>query len=687
MDSLWSDEEARRTVDHYTTHGVHPALALRTYSARLLGRVPRLVMHGGGNTSVKISLPDLFGEQIPVLCVKGSGRDLATIEPDGHPAVRLEPLHRLRRLDALSDEDMVNAQRQNLLDTAAPNPSVETLLHAWLPHTFIDHTHSVTSTAIAALPDIEAVCRRLYGSRVACVPYIMPGFRLAKLAAEIYERDPTVEGLLLAKHGIFTFADTARASYELMIELVGTAERFIATHEQSNALFHPVVRLPTRLLPAERMLPMLRGLLADAAGTRAPAHWLLSTRTSARIRRFVDGEGLPDYARRGVATPEQVIRIKAQPCLLPAPDAGGPIAWRQAAREAIDAFIAAYDAYFARNDARAGGGRRQLDPLPRVFALPGFGIVGVGASAAAAVASADIAEAWIDAVLDAEAVGRFASISEAEHFDMEYWSLEQAKLGRGAEKPLARKVVVVTGGGGSIGAATARAFAAAGAEIAILDRDQERASAVRDGIGGQAIALACDVTDVTSVDRAFATIATTFGGIDIVVSNAGAAHGGMMADLPDTVLRAGFELNFFSHQSVSQAALRILREQGSGGVLLFNVSKQAVNPGADFGAYGTSKAALLALVRQYALEHGSDGIRVNAINADRIRSGLLSPEMIAERAAARGVSEDSYLAGNLLGQEVRAEDVAQAFVASALLERTTGNVMTVDGGNVAAMMR
>ena len=686
MESLWSDEEAQRVVAHYVGKGVHPDLAMRTYSARLLGRVPRLVMHGGGNTSVKIELPDLFGEPVPVLCVKGSGRDLGAIEPDGHPAVRLEPLHRLRRLDALSDEDMVNAQRQNLLDTASPNPSVETLLHAWLPHRFIDHTHSVTSTAIAALPDVEQVCRSIYGRRVACVPYIMPGFQLARVAAGIYERDPDIQGLLLAKHGIFTFAETARESYELMIEMVGMAERFIAGQTRPNASFHPV-SLPPRTLPAGQMLPMLRGLLAEAAGSRAPARWLLSMRSSERIRRFVDGEGLADYARRGVATPEQVIRIKARPCLLPAPDAGDPQAWKKAAGAATQAFIAEYDGYFARNNQRAGGGRKQLDPLPRLFAIPGVGIVGVGNSASASVISADIAEAWIDAVLDAEDVGRFCSISEAEHFDMEYWSLEQAKLGRGAEKPLARRIVVITGGGGAIGAATAHGFAQAGAEIAILDLDGAAAERVQRAIGGRALALQCDVTEPASVAAAFDAVAAHFGGIDIVVSNAGAAHGGMMADLPDAVLRRGFELNFFSHQIVSQAALRILREQGFGGALLFNISKQAINPGVAFGAYGTSKAALLALMRQYALEHGKDGIRVNAVNADRIRSGLLSPEMIAERAAARGVSPQAYLAGNLLGLEVRAEDVAQAFVASALLERTTGNVVTVDGGNVAAMMR
>jgi NAD(P)-dependent dehydrogenase (short-subunit alcohol dehydrogenase family) len=401
----------------------------------------------------------------------------------------------------------------------------------------------------------------------------------------------------------------------------------------------------------------------------------------------VGGHDLRDYGRRGVATPEQVIRIKSEPAILPAASASDLMGWRSAAEVAIAESIARYLAYFERHNARVGGIKRPLDPLPRVLAVPGFGIVGVGKSAAEASVSSDVAEAWIDAVLDAESVGTFQSISEADHFDMEYWSLEQAKLGRGAEKRLARHVVAVTGGGGAIGAAIARAFAAEGADVAIIDLDPARAEATRKAIGGRALALGCDVTDIVAVDRAMGRIAGHFGGLDILVSNAGAASSGMMADMPDSVLRESFELNFFGHQNMARAAVRVMRQQRMGGVLLFNVSKQAINPGTNFGAYGTAKAALLALVRQYALEHGAEGIRANAVNADRIRSGLLSPEMIAARAAARGVTAEEYMAGNLLGAEVTAEDVADAFVASALLGKTTGNVMTVDGGNVAAMMR
>ncbi|MCB8882509.1 bifunctional aldolase/short-chain dehydrogenase [Acidisoma cellulosilytica] len=686
MKSLWSDDDARACVRHYAERGVGEDLALRTYTSRLLGSVPWLVMHGGGNTSVKTQLPDLFGQPVDVLCIKGSGRDLAVIEPDGHPAVRRAPLDQFRKLERMSDEEMVNAQRQNLLDTTAPNPSVETLLHAYLPQKFIDHTHSVVSTAIACLPDAEAVCARIFGGRVGFVPYIMPGFQLAKAAGDAFDRDPSVQGLLLAKHGIFTMGQTAREAYELMIEMVTLMERYVAENGQDNPGLHPVT-LPADPAPASAIFPVLRGILAKYAPAGVPTRWLLNHRSSDRILHFVNGSALADYGKRGVATPEQVIRIKSAPAILPAASTSDLANWAAEAETAIADFIADYDDYFARHNARVGGIKKPLDPLPRVLAIPGFGIVGIGKTAQESSISSDVAEAWIDAVLDAEAVGTFESISEADHFDMEYWSLEQAKLGKGAEKPLARQIVAVTGGGGAIGQAVARAFASEGAEIAVLDRDAAAAEATRKLIGGRALALACDVTDAADVARAMAAVATHFGGLDILVSNAGSASTGMMADMPDAVLRQSFELNFFGHQSMARAAVGVMRMQGFGGALLFNVSKQAVNPGANFGAYGTAKAALLALVRQYALEHGAEGIRSNGVNADRIRSGLLNPEMIAARAAARGVSTADYMAGNILGQEVTAQDVAQAFVASALLAKTTGNIITVDGGNVAAMLR
>jgi short-subunit dehydrogenase/ribulose-5-phosphate 4-epimerase/fuculose-1-phosphate aldolase len=699
----WSEGEAAAAVAHYGAQGVSDDLALRTYSARLLGADPQLVLHGGGNTSVKTTVTGLLGDTIPVLCVKGSGWDLATIEPPGHPAVRLEPLRALRSLEALSDEAMVAAQRNNLIDPAAPNPSVEALLHAFLPHTFVDHTHSSALLALADQPEAAEVCRRVFGERVVLVPYVMPGFALAKACADLYEAAAEraaatgveLEGMVLLQHGLFSFGATARQSYDRMIALVRRAEEHLAT---GRRVLQPV-SLPERPAAAAELLPRLRGALGRAAAASgAPSHWLLDLRATALAHAVVDDARLADWARRGVATPDHVIRTKAHPLVLPAAPAAGDAAalaaWTAALDPAFAAYAADYRAMFARQNARVGGIKTPLDPLPRVVAIPGLGLVGCGKSAAEAAVTADITETWATTLLAAESIGRFAPVQEADTFAMEYWSLEQAKLGKAKEKPLARTVVLVTGGAGAIGAATALAFAAQGADLAVVDLEGEAAAAVARRCGSRALGLACDLTDPTQVRRAFEAVAAHFGGLDIVVSNAGAAWGGSIAELPDATLRASFELNFFSHQHVAQAAIALFRAQDPepeqprlGGQLLFNISKQALNPGPDFGAYGTSKAALLALMRQYALEEGPAGIRVNGLNADRIRSGLLDEAMIRERAAARGVTPEVYMAGNLLGAEVKASDVADAFVALAQLPRTTGALLTVDGGNVAAMVR
>ncbi|MEB3322779.1 MAG: bifunctional aldolase/short-chain dehydrogenase [Synechococcaceae cyanobacterium] len=700
VQNRWSDEEAAAAIRRYGEQGVGEDLALRTYSARLLGADPELVLHGGGNTSVKTEVSGLLGETIPVLCVKGSGWDLATIEPPGHPAVRLADLLALRQLPSLSDEEMVAAQRRALLDPAAPNPSVEALLHAFLPHRFVDHTHSSALLALADQPDAERVCRAVYGERVVLVPYVMPGFALALAAARAYEEAQArvratgveLEGMVLLQHGLFSFGATARQSYERMIALVRQAEEHLE-RARGAAASGPPPPVPAPAGGAAALLPVLRGALARAAGPGGwPRRWILTLRDTPLARAVSDDPRLAEWATRGVATPDHVIRTKARPLLLPAaPDPA-------AIEAALAAYVADYQAYFARHDARLEGRRRPLDPLPRVVAVPGLGLVGVGRSAAEAGVVADIAEAWARTLTAAEALGRFAPVGEADTFAMEYWSLEQAKLGKGAEKPLARRVVLVTGGGGGIGAATARAFAARGAELAVLDRDGPAAQATAAACGPRALGLACDVTDAAAVRAAVDGVAAHFGGLDLVVSNAGAAWSGAIATLPEADLRASLELNLLAHQSVAQAAVALFHAQDRcphggetppplGGQLLFNVSKQALNPGPGFGAYGIAKAALLALMRQYALEEGAAGIRSNAVNADRIRSGLLDDELIRRRAAARGVSEEAYMAGNLLKAEVRASDVAEAFVALAALERTTGAVLSVDGGNVAAMVR
>jgi NAD(P)-dependent dehydrogenase (short-subunit alcohol dehydrogenase family) len=354
----------------------------------------------------------------------------------------------------------------------------------------------------------------------------------------------------------------------------------------------------------------------------------------------------------------------------------------------VERFTADYREYFERQSLATGAQVSMIDPMPRVVLVPGLGLFGLGRSLADARLTADIAEHSAIAMLDAESVGCFESISEKDAFEIEYWDMEQAKVRRnrnGGE--FAGKVALVTGGAGAIGLATAKAFRQKGAEVVIMDLDPAALERAAGELGGDTLTIACDVTDRDAVRGAFDTVCRSFGGLDIVVSNVGVALQGRIGDVSDELLRKSFEINFFSHQTIAQNSVRIMRKQGKGGVLLFNVSKQAVNPGPDFGPYGLPKAATLFLLRQYALDHGRDGIRANGVNADRIRSGLLTPEMIKARSSARGLSEKEYMSGNLLNIEVTAEDVADAFVHLALETKTTGSVTTVDGGNIAAALR
>jgi rhamnose utilization protein RhaD (predicted bifunctional aldolase and dehydrogenase)/NAD(P)-dependent dehydrogenase (short-subunit alcohol dehydrogenase family) len=678
MENLWSDGDAKAAITHHAARGINEDLALRVYTTRLLGGEPRLVLHGGGNTSVKTRMSDITGQQVEVLCVKGSGWDMGTIEAPGLPAVRLAPLGELRGLQALGDEDMVNVQRCNLLDSKSPNPSVETLLHAFLPHKFIDHTHSNAVLSLTDQPDGEALAHDVFGKRAALVPYVMPGFALAKKTDEISRANPGVEGLVLLKHGIFSMGATAEEAYVRMIDLVTLAEKRLA--RETRKIFAGA-DLPGEIASAAEVAPILRGLLslpAKSGGREAAQRFVFEFRTGPEILAFVGGREIARYSQQGPVTPDHAIRTKGVPLVAPAPEAGKLDAFKAGAKEALDRFAADYHAYFTRHNGKQVVAKKELDPIPRVVLVPGLGLFGLGNSSKDARIAADLAETTVAVIADAERLGTYECIPEPDIFDIEYWSLEQAKLGATAEKPLARRIAVVTGGASGIGAATAAAFAREGAEVAVLDRDVSKTA----GLG-----IVCDVTDSASVRAAFDQVAETYGGVDIVVSNAGAAWQGRIGDVDDATLRKSFELNFWAHQSVAQNALRVMRTQGLGGCLLFNTSKQAVNPGPDFGPYGLPKAATLFLMRQYALDHGADGIRANAVNADRIRTGLLTDEMIAQRSKARGLSASDYMAGNLLGLEVTVDDVAQAFVALARAPRTTGSVTTVDGGNIAAALR
>ena len=684
MKSSWDSKTARKFVDEYADQQVSEDIALRVYTSRLLGKDPQLVIHGGGNTSVKTIVDDFIGDSTEVLCVKGSGWDLDTIEPAGLPAVRLKPLLRMREREYLSDEEMVSFQRQNLLDPTSPNPSVETLLHAYLPHKFVDHTHACAVLSLTNQANGIAYCEDLYGDDVSVAPFVMPGFELSKVVADIWDARPDVLGIVLYKHGIFTFGESAEESYERMIDLVDRAEQQIAKYKPK--VFTARV-LPNNIASSSAVAPIIRGA---CAGRTEKYRLITEFRDSEQIQQWVNGKDIADYAVRGVITPDHIIRTKNRPLICPLPIADRLDAFSSEVDDAVAKYVEEYDEYFKANNKSSNPPKTKLDSYPRVVLVPGVGMFALGKSKKAASIAADLAEVSIGCIAGTERISRYEALPDSDLFDMEYWSLEQAKLGKSKPKLLAGQVAVITGGAGTIGRATGQLFAEQGADVVLLDLDGSAAERVALDIGVGVLGLACDVNNAEQIQQAFDQICRTFGGLDILVSNAGGAPQswqGAAADLDETVLRESFELNFFSHQRMAQHAVRVMRAQGTGGVLLFNASKQAVNPGENFCAYGLPKAATLFLSRQYALENGRYGIRSNAVNADRIRSGLLTDEMVSARSSARGVTEGQYLAGNLLGLEIEAADVAQAFLQQVVMMKTTANVTTVDGGNIAAALR
>lgn len=685
MKSNWSDADFTAIVDAYEKAGINRDVAIRTYTTRLLGSEPKLVLHGGGNTSVKTTISDHDGTAVEVLCVKGSGWDMGKIEPAGLPALHLEQLKAMVNYETLSDDDMVMLQRRLLLDPSSPNPSVEAILHAILPFKHVDHTHANAIVALTNQPNGEAIIRELFPEMII-VPYVMPGFDLSKACLRAFSERPDAPGMILLKHGIFTWSEDPRIAYENMIEAIDRAEKRIA---KGNP--HPFGQTSTKeykqeLASVADIAPILRGAIALPGRQEGqPRRFIIEHRSNREILDFCGAPNVADLVRRGNATPEHVIHIKRYGVALPAPYADDLAGWAAKVKDAVSAYVTDYKGYFDRNNARVGGGKTMLDPMPRVFYVDGIGVFSAGPTQKAARIGADVAEATIEVIRGAEGIDQFEALSEEDLFDIEYWSLEQAKLAKQTEKPLTRQVAVITGGAGGLGLAIAQRLKEQGAEIALIDIDAERVSAEAKRLGGKAVA--CDLTDPLAAEKAIAEITATYGGVDILVSNAGAAFQGALESVDDELFKRAFALNFWSHHYIARAAVKVMKQQKTGGSVVFNVSKQAVNPGPDFGPYGTSKAALMALMRQYSLEHAVDGITVNAVNPDRIRTGLMTDEMVEERAQARSVTPEVYMRGNLLKREVMADDVAQAFLHLITARTSTGAVVTVDGGNVAAMMR
>ena len=658
MRSRWSDAEAAKFSGD--------PLALRVYTSRLLGSDPSLVLHGGGNTSVKATALDIFGDEEEVLYVKGSGWDLATIEAPGFAPVRLDALQRMAALEELSDSAMVTAQRAALTDPYAPNPSVEAILHAIIPFRFVDHSHADAVVALTNTPDGEALVRDLYGSQMLIVPYVMPGFILAR---KIYEMTRNTDwdalpGMILLNHGVFTFADDARQSYERHIEIVTVAEAYIEQRAGRKLEGERGEKVADVQAPLQE-LAQLRKAVSKARGQAT----LASLDDGAAVREFSELPDARQLATRGLLTPDHVIRTKRIPLV---------VSGDGAEKDAAD-YASAYCEYFARH---TDGSLAQLDAAPRWALWPGQGSVAFGASPKEIGVIDDIKRHTLRAIGWAEALGGWQPLGEEDIFAIEYWELEQAKLkGAGTAPPFQGKVALVTGGASGIGRACVEAFLNLGAVVAALDINP----AVTELFDRRTVlGICCDITDDDALRRAVEESVRRWGGLDVVICNAGIFPASQsLAEMDADHWDRSIRVNLTSQQRLLQACAPFLKLGCDPAVVIIG-SKNAPAPGPGAGAYSVAKAGLTQLARVAALELAEAGIRVNVLHPNAVfDTALWTEELLQKRAASYGISVDDYKAKNLLGVEITSADVAAmaCAVAGPVFSKTTGAQIPIDGGN------
>lgn len=661
MQSLWNDETA-------ATLSADP-LALRVYSSRLLGGDPALVLHGGGNTSVKAKATDIFGDSIDVLYVKGSGWDLGTIEKPGFAPVRLDVARRLADFETLSDGDMVKTLRSALLDPGAPTPSVETILHAIIPFKFVDHSHADAVVTIMDTADGGMRIRDLYGPNMFIVPYVMPGFILARTVYEMTKEVDwqKLDGILLMNHGVFTFADDAKRSYERHIAIVNQAEEYLA--RQVKIFTPPATRKAEKL----ETLAQLRQAVSKARGEAVVAR--LDSGDAAVS--FSNAANIQSVATRGLLTPDHVLRTRRIPVVLGEDVVGD-----------VQRYVGEYDAYFARNlmtYQRIFGNKplKKLEPAPRWAVWPGHGTVAFAPSVKEAAIINDINVHTVEAIQKAEGLGGWRTLGEFEIFEVEYWELEQAKASRQSKggPSLQGKVAIVTGAASGIGKACVEALVAQGACVAALDINP----AIGTLFGSSSVlGQPCDVTDSGQLNDAVEAAVRTFGGVDIVICNAGMfPKSQTIADMDNAAWSRSLELNLTSHQRLIQASIPYLK-LGLDPAVVIIASKNVPAPGPGAGAYSVAKAGLTQLARVAALELGQFGIRVNVLHPNQVfDTGIWTPEVLESRARSYGLSVEEYKRNNVLKTEITSKDVAALACAMAgpLFAKTTGAQLPIDGGN------
>jgi rhamnose utilization protein RhaD (predicted bifunctional aldolase and dehydrogenase)/NAD(P)-dependent dehydrogenase (short-subunit alcohol dehydrogenase family) len=654
MKNLWSDAEAAQFAGE---------LGQRIYTSRLLGRDPALVLHGGGNTSVKIAERSLVGRDETILYVKGSGGDLAKIDESGFSPVRMAHLLELAKLPSLPDPVMVNELRTHLTRASAPTPSVEAILHAILPFKYVDHTHADAIVTLTNTPGGEARVRALFGDELVVIPYVMPGFDLARACAERFAADatPKTVGMILMNHGIFSFGETARESYDRMIALVARAEEHLAA-KRAWSLAPPPVAVRAGPFP-RRDVASLRADVAKAAGFPV----LLAVHDDARSLAFARRPDVGTLSQQGPATPDHVIRTKRVPLL------GRDVA----------GYVDAYRRYFDAHAPAAREPKTMLDPAPRVVLDPELGLVTVGRSAADAGVVFDVYGHTMDIVERAALLGGWQALPAKELFDVEYWDLEQAKLrAAGKPLPLAGEVALVTGCASGIGKAIVDSLLARGAAVVGLDLNVAVESLhARPAYLG----LACDVTSPEQLQAALDAGVRAFGGLDMLVLNAGIFPGGKRIEaLGDEEWRRVLRVNLDANLSLLRECQPLLALSSRGGRVVVIGSKNVPAPGPGAAAYSASKAALTQLARVAALEWAGSGIRVNTLHPDAVfDTGIWTAEVLAARAKSYGMTVEEYKTKNLLHTEVRSADVAElaAELCGPLFAKTTGAQIPVDGGN------
>jgi rhamnose utilization protein RhaD (predicted bifunctional aldolase and dehydrogenase)/NAD(P)-dependent dehydrogenase (short-subunit alcohol dehydrogenase family) len=691
MQSRWSDADAHTARERWGD-----ALGPRIYTSRLLGSDPALVLHGGGNTSLKGTHENAFGEIVPALFVKASGVDLAGLEPTGLPAVDLSHLLRLRSLASLSDAAMVNELRTHLFDHAAGTPSIEALVHAWIPARHVDHTHADAILALTNQTGGAALVREALGPDVIVLPYVKAGFALARESAAAFEAQPTARAMVLLQHGVITWGETARESYDRMIAVVDAAERFAAARAKTplRVLVSTPIDLAHRR--AAMLAPILRGLLAEPSGDvdRPFRRCIVRPLVERAALDFVDADGARERSVSPTVTSDHLIRTKALPAFVGAP------AWDDAGRlrQQLAAVVAesadAYRAYFERHRERLPRGVVARDAKPRVVLIPGLGALCAGEDVCAADVARDITRQTLAVKTTIAAMGQYEGLPEGDVFDMEYYTLQQAKLRSAPTPRLGHEVAIVTGAAGAIGAGIVRGLLREGCHVAATDLPGERLDSLvaelRADFGARIAGFALDVSEPTSVSAGFAEVCGCFGGVDLLVINAGLAHAANLAELEIEEFRRLERVNVEGTLLLLREARRVFETQGTGGDVVLVSTKNVFAPGAGFGAYSATKAASHQLARVASLELAGMDVRVNMVAPDAVfadgtrRSGLWQ-EVGPGRMKARGLDEqgleDYYRDRNLLKARVTAEHVANGVVFFATRQTpTTGATLPIDGG-------